>query len=222
MEPQEQADGQIWSLLIYRLPTQPSSARVAIWRDLRRLGALPLQQSCIVMPERPTIGERLNEIVDRIKGLGGTSHLFRLTDLSPRQAGDLRAAWSSLRSQEYAEIIEECETKFLKEVDFEIFRDNLTSAEAEELEADLDKVRAWYVRVHSRDWFGADHRLEVEAAIAKCETRLEEFTTLVFERENNEGPSLERPTEMEWGETSQGQVVPLARGRGRRKTKRPI
>ena len=45
MESEEPADGQIWSLLIYRLPTQPSSARFAIWRDLRRLGALPLQQS---------------------------------------------------------------------------------------------------------------------------------------------------------------------------------
>jgi ChrB-like protein len=222
MDSDEPADGQIWSLLIYRLPTQPSSARVAIWRDLRRLGALPLQQSCIVMPERPSIVDRLNEIVDRIKGLGGTSHLFRLTDLSSQQAADLRAAWSSLRAHEYAEIIEECETKFLKEVDFEIFRDNLTSGEAEELEADLDKIRAWYQRVRSRDWFGAEHRLEVEAAIAKCETRLEEFTTLVFERESTEGPSLERPVEMEWGDTSEGHVVPLTRGRGRRRAKRPI
>jgi hypothetical protein len=221
VEPDEPADGQIWSLLIYRLPTQPSSARVAIWRDLRRMGALPLQQSCIVMPERPSIVERLDEIVERIKGLGGTSHLFRLTDLSLQQAADLRAAWSSLRAHEYAEIIEECETKFLKEVDFEIFRDNLTSGEAEELEADLDKVRAWYQRVRSRDWFGADHRLEVEAAIAKCETRLDEFTTLVFERESSEGPSLERPVEMEWGETSAGQV-PVTRARPRRKSKRPI
>ncbi len=29
-----------WLLLVYRVPTEPSSARSAIWREVRRLGAL--------------------------------------------------------------------------------------------------------------------------------------------------------------------------------------
>ena len=49
--------------------------------------------------------------------------------------------------QEYEEIVEECETKFEREIEFEIFRGNLTAAEAEEIEADLEKIKTWFERV---------------------------------------------------------------------------
>ena len=183
--------GNVWRLLVYRLPTNPSSARVGVWRDLRRLGALPLQQSCVVVPDVPEVVERLEEIAGRISSLGGTPYQFRLADLPRTQAADLRRAWSDLRAHEYAEIEEECRSKFIREVEFELFRDNLTASEAEELEADLDKIRSWFGRVRARDWFDAPNRAKVEAAIAECATRLEDFTTRVFEREAAEGPSLD-------------------------------
>jgi uncharacterized protein (DUF2267 family) len=209
------ATSNVWRLLVYRLPTNPSSARVGVWRELRRLGALPLQQSCVVVPEVPEVVARLDEIAARITELGGTPYLFRLPDLPEAQAADLRVAWSDLRAHEYAEIVEECRSKFIREVDFELFRDNLTASEAEELEADLDKIRQWFLRVQARDWFAAANRAEVEAAIAECETRLEDFTTRVFEREAVEGPSLATPIDLPWGE-SDGDVVPLSSDRPRK------
>ena len=171
--------GNVWRLLVYRLPPNPSSARVCFWRDLRRLGALPLQQSCVVVPDVPELVERLDEIAERISSLGGTPYQFRLANLTGAQAGDLRRAWSDLRAHEYAEIEEECRSKFIREVEFELFRDNLTASEAEELEADLDKIRSWFGRVRARDWFDAPNRTKVEVAIAECATRLEDFTTRV-------------------------------------------
>lgn len=39
-----------WLLLIYRVPTEPSSARTAIWRETRRLGALSLQHAVCLLP----------------------------------------------------------------------------------------------------------------------------------------------------------------------------
>jgi hypothetical protein len=209
------ATSNVWRLLVYRLPTNPSSARVGVWRELRRLGALPLQQSCVVVPEVPDVVERLDEIAGRITELGGTPFLFRLSELPEAQAAQLRAAWSDLRAHEYAEIVEECRSKFIREVDFELFRDNLTASEAEELEADLDKIRQWFGRVQARDWFAASNRAEVEAAIAECEARLEDFTTRVFEREAAEGPQLSTPLDVPWGET-EGDVVPLPADRPRK------
>lgn len=198
-----------WRLLIYRLPPQPSGPRVAVWRDLRRLGALPLQQSCVVVPEIPEVVGRLEEIGDRVIELGGTRHLFRLANLETDEAAALRRAWSDLRAHEYAEIVEECREKFIREVDFELFRGNLTGSEAEELEADLEKIRNWFARIQARDWFGARTRRDVEEAIAECAVRLEDFTTRVFEREAAEGPSLDVPLDLPWGETHPD-VVPLA------------
>ena len=106
--------------------------------------------------------------------------------------------------QEYDEIVEECETKFEREIEFEIDRDNLTASEAEEIEADLEKIRAWFGRVSDRDVFGAPGRDRAEAAIARCVRQLEDFERRVFEAEGEEGPSFAPPAKLPWGETGGG------------------
>lgn len=209
-----------WQLLVYRLPSQPSSARVAVWRELRRLGALLLQQSCVAVPEVGDLDARLAEVAGRIEALGGDHFRFRLTDLPEADGQRLRAAWNDLRSQEYAEIAEECRTKFAKEVEFEIFRDNLTGAEAEELEADLDKVRAWFGRVGARDWFAAPGRAAAQEGIAASERLLEDFIERVYQRELEDGPSFEPPLDLPWGSVPEdghpAPLVPLRRRKERR------
>jgi hypothetical protein len=185
-----------WHLFVYRLPSKPSSARVAVWRDLRRLGALPLQQAVVALPRGRGFEERLDAIEARVAAEGGSSYRFEVAD-GERLEND----WNALRRQEYEEIVEECETKFEREIEFEIYRDNLTASEAEEIEADLEKIRAWFGRVSGRDVFGAPGRERAEAAIARCAQLLEDFERRVFEAESEEGPSLEPPAKLPWGET---------------------
>src|SRR5262245_33168655 len=104
-----------WHLFVYRLPSKPSSARVAVWRDLRRLGALPLQQAVVALPRDQGFEERLDAIEARVAAEGGSAYRFALGD-EPRLADE----WNALRRQEYEEIVEECETKFEREIEFEI------------------------------------------------------------------------------------------------------
>ena len=185
-----------WHLFVYRLPSKPSSARVAVWRDLRRMGALPLQQAVVALPEGHGFEAKLDAVEARVAAEGGTSHRFAVT-------GDTRleGEWNALRTQEYEEIVEECETKFEREIEFEIFRNNLTASEAEEIEADLDKIRAWFARVTVRDVFGAPSRDRAVTAIARCERLLEDFEQRVFLAETEDGPSLAPPAKLPWGET---------------------
>jgi hypothetical protein len=44
-----------WLVLVYRIPTDPASKRVAIWRDLKRTGALSGEtpRLCHGAPARP-------------------------------------------------------------------------------------------------------------------------------------------------------------------------
>jgi hypothetical protein len=185
-----------WHLFVYRLPSKPSSARVAVWRDLRRLGALPLQQAVVALPQERGFEERLDAIEARVAAEGGSSYRFEVC------GGErLEGEWNALRRQEYEEIVEECETKFEREIEFEIYRGNLTAGEAEEIEADLEKIRAWFARVSERDVFGAPSRSRAEAAIARCAELLEDFERRVFEAESEEGPSLAPPAKLPWGET---------------------
>ena len=188
-----------WQLFAYRLPSKGSSARVAVWRELRRLGALPLQQAAVVVPDAGGLSARLDDVAHRVEDEGGVVYRFALAQLDDADPGRLEREWNALRTQEYEEIVEECETKFEREIEFEIFRGNLTAGEAEEIEADLDKIKAWFERVGARDVFGADGRDRAERAIAKCERLLADFVERVYQAELEHGPSLAPPASIPWG-----------------------
>jgi hypothetical protein len=210
-----------WRVLIYRVPTEPASKRVAVWRDLKRLGALYLQQCACIFPDIPGLKDEVQQVAAKIPTLGGETFLLEVPRLAPEDEARIIEAFRAQRANEYAEIIEECETKFVKEIEFEHFRQNYTFEEAEEIEQDLDKIRRWFDRVRDRDWFKAERRNEVEAWLERCQGLLSSFEEEVYRRQaadtqsaastkdevqSDDGPPVLRP------------IAPLrpVRGRGRR------
>jgi hypothetical protein len=177
-----------WRVLIYRVPTEPASKRVAVWRDLKRLGALYLQQCACIFPDIPAVAAEVQQVAAKIPALGGETFLLEVPRLQPADEARIIAAFRAQRESEYAEIIEECETKFVKEIEFERFRQNYTFEEAEEIEQDLEKIRRWFDRVRERDWFKADRRDEVEAWLAKCQGLLARFEEDVYKRVGSDRP----------------------------------
>lgn len=180
-------------LLIYQVPSQPSAARVGIWRELKRLGALYLQQSVCIMPSTAPYRAQLGAIADRIAALGGVSHLLPLRQLPPEEDAKIVEAFLAQSTLQYDEIIENCEVNFAKEIEFETFRQNFTYAEAEEIRQDLDKIRRWYDRVVERDWFAAPRRQDAAAWIVRCERLLEGFEEQVYARQQAEMSDPDAP-----------------------------
>ena len=171
-----------WLLLIYRVPSESSRARVAVWRDLKRLGGLYLQQAVCVLPDREELRRGVARIRARIDESGGSSVFIILRDIEPEARDQFIAGFRSNSEKEYGEIIEECETKFVKEIEFERFRQNYSFEEAEEIRQDLEKLRRWLAKVEGRDWMHADGRTEARDQVARCAALLEEFETEVYER----------------------------------------
>ncbi len=170
-----------WLLLVYRVPPEPSASRVAVWRDLKRIGVLYLQQCVCVAPRTPQMDEALAAVRARIEAVGGSSNLFAVAALPDMDDAALVDGFRELVAKQYAEIVEECETKFVKEIEFEVFRANYSYAEAEEIEQDLDKIRRWFAQVQARDWFAAPGRDEVEGWIARCAELIDGFYAAVHE-----------------------------------------
>ena len=169
------AADRAWLVLVYRFPTEPSNARVSVWRELKRLGVLYLQQCACVLPDTPDLAAGVARAQEKITRFGGSSNLFRVPRMEPDEEEALVQQFRDLSAKQYAEIVEECETKFLKEVEFETFRQNFTFAEAEEIEQDLDKIRRWLARVQERDWFEASGRQQVDEWVARCAELLDGF-----------------------------------------------
>lgn len=183
-----------WILLVYRVPTEPASKRVSVWRDLKRMGALYLQQCVCILPDLPTVRDALERVTTKIPEMAGEYTLFDVPRLADADAAKIVSAFQTLRDKEYAEIIEECETKFVKEIEFEHFRQNYTFEEAEEIGQDLEKIRRWYARIVERDWFGAGRREDVAVWIEKCQELLNAFEHEVYGRNSDDAPDASPPT----------------------------
>lgn len=181
-----------WILLVYRVPTEPASRRVTIWREFKRLGALYLQQCVCILPNRADLSAEVERITAKLDAMGGEFTRFDLPCLSDENDAKIVSSVRTLRDKEYAEIVEECETRFVKEIEFERFRENYTFEEAEEIGQDLDKIRRWFGRVEARDWFAADGRSAVVAWIDRCQELLNAFEEEVYRRDGDDS-ALDRP-----------------------------
>ncbi|GER91234.1 hypothetical protein KDW_53960 [Dictyobacter vulcani] len=173
-------------LLIYQVPSQPSGIRVGIWRELKKMGALYLQQSVCIFPEIATLRTMLQKITERITEQGGTYHLLPLNELPQEEENKIVDGFIAQSNLQYDEIIENCDVNFSKEIEFETFRQNFTYAEAEEIGQELDKIRRWYDRVVERDWFGAARREIAQQRIERCAKMLEEFEEKVFLKQEDD------------------------------------
>ena len=60
-----------WMLLVYNVPSKPTSGRVFVWRKLKRLGAILLHDSVWVLPATPHTREQFQWLASEIAELNG-------------------------------------------------------------------------------------------------------------------------------------------------------
>ena len=170
-----------WILLVYRLPADRSSARVAVWREVRRSGALQLQNSVVAFPctdQFRSAVMRVRAVVDEV---GGSVVAVTAEPLDDRDRTRLEASWNDARAAEYGELTAECE-KLVAEIDKEFAKEKFTLAELDEEEAELEKLRSWHERIRERDVLGSDSAGEAGAALERASEAVSRFTTAVFDR----------------------------------------
>jgi DNA-binding transcriptional regulator PaaX len=176
------ADGG-WLVLIYRVPSEPSRLRSAVWRRLKNLGAIYLQNSAAALPAASPGAERaLRKLRNQILEMEGTAVLLSCAVLAGE--AEVRAAFDAARNDEYEEIVDRCED-FLAQVRKEYTANHFTFAELEENEVDLVKLRNWFARVRQRDTFGASGRPPAEKALEACQQSLDDYAAHVYAAEED-------------------------------------
>jgi hypothetical protein len=173
-------DATGWLLLVYRIPSEPTRLRATVWRRLKGLGAIYLQNSAAALPASTAAERALRKLRHEIIEMSGTAVLLSATALMGE--ADVRAAFQAARDDEYAEIVDKCQD-FLAGIDKEFTAEHFSFAELEENEVDHQKLVNWLEKVQARDTFGAPGRAQAQDSLATCAEALERYAARVYAEE---------------------------------------
>jgi len=149
-------DKTSWLVLIYRIPREPSRHRVAVWRKLKTLGALYLQDGAVVLPEDAVTREQLEWLQLRVREAGGEATIWEARPNTVAEDRELIETFRSSRESAYRAIIAEAER---------IKRKVGLGAEAARLQEQLAKAEREFRAERRRDYFRSPLRKEAADAL---------------------------------------------------------
>jgi hypothetical protein len=93
-----------WLLLLFSLPTHRKTERVAVWRRLRKTGAVQIKTSTYLLPDNPTQYEHFQWLAQQIRDSGGDATLVRVREIEGLSNEKLIALFNRARDEEYSTI----------------------------------------------------------------------------------------------------------------------
>jgi ketosteroid isomerase-like protein len=94
-----------WVLLTYTLPREPSSPRVALWRKLRKLGAILAHDAVWTLPATPATREHMRWLAQEIREAGGEAQVWMARGELPEQDAQLVSLFLDRAENGYQEIM---------------------------------------------------------------------------------------------------------------------
>jgi hypothetical protein len=95
-----------WLLLLLRLPTTQKAERVAIWRKLKKSGAIQIQTSTYVLPDEPARYEAFQWLTQEVRDAGGDATLVRAREIEGLPNNKLVALFNAARDKQYTDVKE--------------------------------------------------------------------------------------------------------------------
>ncbi|MFE5480950.1 Chromate resistance protein ChrB [Streptomyces sp. NPDC056527] len=168
-----------WLILVIKLPADPSRHRVAVWRELRKIGALSLGQGVWAVPEVPVFADGVQRALELTDIGGGQGMTLQAYGRSDTDAALFREMFTAARSADWAEFLADC-GKFEEEIAKEIRIAKFTLAELEEEEQSLERLRRWHRDLTARDVFGAPEAAEAGERLKRCAAVCDDYSERVF------------------------------------------
>jgi DNA-binding transcriptional regulator PaaX len=140
-----------WVLLSYRIPREPSTPRITVWRKLKRLGVAQLGDGLVALPADARTREQIDWIAEEITEADGTASIWLAQPATLAQERDLATAMAHARAEEYRKVSDQARAAR-----------RLPGAERDRTARRLrDELR----RIHRRDYFPPTERDHAHAAV---------------------------------------------------------
>ena len=145
-----------WVFLAYRIPREPSTPRITVWRKLKRLGVAQILDGLVALPLDARNREQLEWLADEVVRSGGTATVWKAEPTTRRQERELVAQMQAAIDEEYDAVISE------------------TKGQAPQRA--LKRLRAEIRRIERRDYFPSGKRSEARHAVESLATQTEAHT----------------------------------------------
>lgn len=139
-----------WVLLSYRMPREPSTPRIAVWRKLKRLGVAQLSDGLVALPADARTREQLEWIADEAIEAGGTASIWLARPATLAQERELATGMADARAAEYQSVIDQAAQ---------------ATASGASTTAAVRRLRAELRRIGRRDFFPPPERDRAHAAV---------------------------------------------------------
>jgi microcompartment protein CcmK/EutM len=96
-----------WVLLAYRMPRDPSSPRIAVWRRLRKVGAVQIVDGLVALPADARTKEHLEWVASDAVEAGGEATVWIARLTSARQERELAGRMAADVADAYQAVIDE-------------------------------------------------------------------------------------------------------------------
>ena len=183
LQPLHHVDAMVvltWLLLTYKVPPEPATKRVALWRRLKGIGAIYLQNGVCLLPKTDDHVRRLKMLENDVSKMGGESVILETVALDRAQEDKVVARFKADRDDQYREFLGRC-ADFEVEIAKEITINKFTYAELEEEDTDLKKLQGWLEKIKKLDFYGATLADEATERLRACEALLDSYAQRVFD-----------------------------------------
>lgn len=140
-----------WVLLVYRLPREPSTPRISLWRQLRRLGVGQMADGVVALPLDARTREQFDWLAQEVVDNGGDATVWLAEPGSAAQERALAAEMAAAVADEYQRVIDEAQAQL--------------SESAAVRRRTVARLRRELRRIGSRDYFPAPIAGQARAAV---------------------------------------------------------
>jgi hypothetical protein len=148
-----------WLLLLFSLPTNRNTERVAIWRRLKKIGAVQIKTSTYLLPDAPAQYEHFQWLAQQIRDYGGDSTLVRAQEIEGLNKERVIAMFNDARAKDYGALRKALQS-------FITVRKKM---DADEAVSELERLTRQFREVRAVDFFDSPRGHDVSMLLRRAE-----------------------------------------------------
>jgi hypothetical protein len=148
-----------WLLLLFSLPTNRNTERVAVWRRLKKMGAIQIKTSTYLLPDEPAQYEQFQWLAKQIRDYSGDSTLVRAHEIEGLTKERVIAIFNDARAKDYGELRKSLQSFIARQ----------KKMDAEEASSELERLTRRFREVRAVDFFDSPRGHDVAMLLRRAE-----------------------------------------------------